>query len=56
MSTNNPSLHPRWMTVFLVLDFFGLFLFLLGFQPRLFGLDRSPISSGGVSWAISTAW
>ena len=24
------------------------------FEP--FGLDRSPINSGGISWAISTAW
>jgi uncharacterized membrane protein YeiB len=43
MSTNNHSLHPRWMTVFLTLDFSGLFLFLLGFQPWIFGLDRSPV-------------
>jgi len=43
MSTNNHSLHPRWMAVFLVLDIFGLFLFLLGFQPWIFGLDRSPV-------------
>jgi uncharacterized membrane protein YeiB len=43
MSTNNHSLHPRWMAVFLALDIFGLFLFLLGFQPWIFGLDRSPV-------------
>jgi len=36
--------HPRWFTIFLLLDIVGLFLFLLGFQPGLFGLDRSPVT------------
>ncbi len=43
MSINNRSLHPRWMGIFLVLDFVGLVLFLLGLQPWVFGLDRSPV-------------
>jgi hypothetical protein len=43
MTNNNHSLHPRWMVIFVALDFFGLFLFLLGFQPWIFGLDRSPV-------------
>jgi hypothetical protein len=39
-----PSLrHPRWLIFFLLLDFAGLFLFLLGFKPGVFGLDRSPV-------------
>jgi uncharacterized membrane protein YeiB len=43
MSTNNMSLHPRWMTLILIVDFAGLFIFLLGIQPWVFGLDRSPV-------------
>jgi uncharacterized membrane protein len=43
MATNNRAMHPRWIVIFLGLDFFGLFLFLLGFQPWIFGLDRSPV-------------
>ncbi|MGB7537817.1 MAG: hypothetical protein WBM17_04700 [Anaerolineales bacterium] len=43
MSINSHSLRPRWLTFFLVLDFIGLALFLLGMQPWLFGLDRSPV-------------
>ena len=35
--------HPRWLMIFLLVDLLGLFLFLLGFQPGLFGLDRSPV-------------
>jgi hypothetical protein len=35
--------HPQWLTFFLLMDFAGLFLFLLGFKPGLFGLDRSPV-------------
>jgi hypothetical protein len=35
--------HPRWLIFFLLLDFAGLFLFLLGFKPGVFGLDRSPV-------------
>jgi hypothetical protein len=33
--------HPRWIFFFLTLDLLGLFLFLLGIHPGLFGLDRS---------------
>jgi len=36
-------MRPRWLTFFLVLDFIGLGLFLLGMQPWIFGLDRSPV-------------
>jgi hypothetical protein len=43
MTTNFRSPHPRWLILFLVLDFIGLGLFLLGFQPSIFGLDRSPV-------------
>jgi len=43
MSINNRSLHPRWLVIFLVLDFAGLGIFLLGLQPWIFGLDRSPV-------------
>jgi uncharacterized membrane protein len=43
MSTNSHSFRPRWLTLFLVVDFIGLALFLLGMQPWLFGLDRSPV-------------
>jgi hypothetical protein len=35
--------HPRWLLFFLLIDFAGLFLFLLGFRPGFFGLDRSPV-------------
>jgi hypothetical protein len=35
--------RPRWFLLFLLIDFAGLFLFLMGFQPGLFGLDRSPV-------------
>ncbi len=35
--------HPRWMALFVVLDFLGLGLFTLGLQPQWFGLDRSPV-------------
>lgn len=43
MSTNSPALRPRWLAFFLVMDFIGLALFLLGMQPWIFGLDRSPV-------------
>ena len=43
MATNSRSPHPRWLVIFLILDFIGLVLFLLGLQPWLFGLDRSPV-------------
>ncbi len=43
MSTNSHSLRPRWLAFFLTVDFIGLALFLLGMQPWLFGLDRSPV-------------
>ncbi len=43
MTTNPPTMRPRWLTFFLVLDFIGLGLFLLGMQPWIFGLDRSPV-------------
>ncbi len=43
MSTPSPALRPRWLAFFLVLDFIGLALFLLGMQPWIFGLDRSPV-------------
>ena len=43
MSPINGKLHPRWMIFFLLLDYAGLFLFLLGFQPGIFGLNRSPV-------------
>src|SRR4030042_3934801 len=43
MSTDSRSFHPRWLTLFLLLDFIGLALFLLGLQPSIFGLDRSPV-------------
>jgi hypothetical protein len=33
--------HPRWVFFFLFWDLLGLFLFLLGVHPGLFGLDRS---------------
>jgi hypothetical protein len=35
--------HPRWFIFFIGLDFAGLALFLLGMQPGIFGLDRSPV-------------
>jgi hypothetical protein len=44
MSNPQHSPHPRWLVVFLAVDFIGLVLFLLGMQPSLFGLDRSPVS------------
>ena len=44
MANNNHFLHPRWLGLFLTLDFIGLALFLLGLQPWLFGLDRSPVT------------
>ncbi|MBN2085198.1 MAG: hypothetical protein JW748_08215 [Anaerolineales bacterium] len=43
MTTNPHTLRPRWLTFFLILDFVGLGLFLLGMQPWIFGLDRSPV-------------
>jgi len=43
MSTNSQTMRPRWLAFFLVLDFIGLGLFLLGMQPWIFGLDRSPV-------------
>ena len=43
MARTNGLHHPRWLGLFLLIDFVGLFLFLLGFQPGLFGLDRSPV-------------
>ncbi len=43
MSTNSHKPRPRWLIFFLVLDFTGLGLFLLGMQPWIFGLDRSPV-------------
>jgi hypothetical protein len=43
MSTNGRSVHPRWIVIFLAIDFIGLALFLLGMQPGIFGLDRSPV-------------
>jgi drug/metabolite transporter (DMT)-like permease len=43
MSTNSRFPHPRWRILFLVLDFAGLAVFLLGLQPWIFGLDRSPV-------------
>jgi hypothetical protein len=44
MSTTSPRpTHPRWTGVFIVLDFIGLAMFLLGMQPWIFGLDRSPV-------------
>jgi uncharacterized membrane protein YeiB len=43
MSTNTSSPHPRWMILFLAVDVTGLCLFLLGMQPWVFGLDRSPV-------------
>jgi hypothetical protein len=43
MSNSSHSPHPRWLIIFLVLDFIGLALFLLGMQPWIFGLDRSPV-------------
>lgn len=36
-------MHPRWIVIFLAIDFIGLALFLLGMQPGIFGLDRSPV-------------
>ena len=43
MAPKSKLRHPQWLTFFLLIDFTGLFLFLLGFQPGLFGLDRSPV-------------
>jgi hypothetical protein len=43
MSTSSRPAHPRRLILFLALDFIGLALFLLGLQPWLFGLDRSPV-------------
>jgi len=43
MSIPSRSSHPRWFLLFLGMDFAGLGLFLLGMQPWLFGLDRSPV-------------
>jgi hypothetical protein len=43
MPKNFIQKHPRRVQFFLILDFFGLFLFLLGIQPGLFGLDRSHV-------------
>ncbi len=43
MAPKSSFRHPRWLIFFLLLDFAGLFLFLLGFKPGLFGLDRSPV-------------
>jgi hypothetical protein len=39
--TGTPAGHPRWLLIFLFMDLLGLFLFLLGLHPGLFGLDRS---------------
>jgi hypothetical protein len=43
MSIPSRPLRPRWFTLFIALDLAGLALFLVGMQPRLFGLDRSPV-------------
>jgi hypothetical protein len=43
MPRNPVQKHPRRIQFFLVLDFIGLFIFLLGIQPGLFGLDRSHV-------------
>jgi hypothetical protein len=43
MANNTRSLRPRWLLVFVILDIFGLAIFLLGMQPWIFGLDRSPV-------------
>jgi drug/metabolite transporter (DMT)-like permease len=43
MLTNSRYPHPRWLILFLALDFAGLAVFLLGLQPWIFGLDRSPV-------------
>jgi hypothetical protein len=43
MAPTSKLRHPQWLTFFLLTDFAGLFLFLLGFKPGLFGLDRSPV-------------
>jgi hypothetical protein len=43
MSADFRSLHPRWLAFIVLADFIGLGLFLLGMQPWIFGLDRSPV-------------
>jgi uncharacterized membrane protein len=43
MANESRSPHPRWLILFLALDFIGLALFLIGLQPQIFGLDRSPV-------------
>jgi hypothetical protein len=43
MVNNSRSLHPRRMLIFVALDVIGLAIFLLGLQPWIFGLDRSPV-------------
>jgi drug/metabolite transporter (DMT)-like permease len=43
MARTNGLRHPRWYILFLLIDFAGLFLFFLGFQPGFFGLDRSHV-------------
>lgn len=43
METSNGFRHPRWLIFFLLIDIAGLFFFLLGFQPGIFGLNRSPV-------------
>jgi hypothetical protein len=43
MTDNSRSVHPRWIQFFLAFDLLGVFLFLLGLQPGLFGLDRSRV-------------
>ena len=41
--SETPTAHPRWIVLFVVLDFSGLALFALGLQPQWFGLDHSPV-------------
>lgn len=43
MTTKSTPRHPRRIQFFLFLDFLGAFIFLLGIQPGLFGLDRSRV-------------
>jgi hypothetical protein len=43
MAPKSKLRHPRWLTFYLLIDFAGLVLFLLGFNPGLFGLDRSSV-------------
>jgi hypothetical protein len=35
--------HPRRIQFFLLLDYIGAFVFLVGIQPSIFGLDRSHV-------------